>query len=84
MISMRRHLSKNRPGLPQKPLVKKERGPKDPAAQGLNGVVAPFSVSSKLLRQLLIHEQDLQRGESMDYAASSFFTDFPTGCKNRC
>ena len=77
VVSVRRHLTKNRPGLPQKSseipsislLVKRERGPKDPAAhkgrgpkdpaaQTLNGVVAPFHSPARLLRQLLVHEQD--------------------------
>ena len=57
MVSVRRHLTENRPGLPQKSpetpstalLVKRERGPKDPAAQTLNGVVAPFSGSHKVV-----------------------------------
>ena len=66
MISVWRHLTKNPPGLPQKSsetpstslLVKRGRGPKDPASQTLNGVVAPFQAPTKLLRQLLVQKQD--------------------------
>ena len=86
MISVRRHLTKNRPGLPQKSsetpstglldtaewtqgphLRTRERGPKDPAAQTLNGVVAPFRAPSRLLRQLLVHEQD-RRGHGSSHS----------------
>ena len=43
---------------PKDPAAHKGRGPKDPAAQTLNGVVAPFQAPTRLLRQLLVHEQD--------------------------
>ena len=49
MISVRRHLTKNRPGLPQKAsettcttlLVKRRRGPKDPTARKGRGPKDP-------------------------------------------
>ena len=69
-----RHLTKNRPGLPQKssetpstallvkrsggfkdPAAHKRRRPKDPAAQTLNRVVAPFQAPTKLLRSCRTH-----------------------------
>ena len=79
MISVRRHLTKNRPGLPQKTsetpstslLVKRRKGPKDPAAQTLNGVVAPFEAPTRLLRQLLVHEQD-RSASSIPVSVSRF------------
>ena len=117
MISVRRHLTKNWPGLPQKSsetpstalLVKRERGPKDPAAhkgrgpkdpaaQTLNGVVAPFQVPTRLLRQLLVHEQD-RRGHGSSYGRQAaipsrcrdfdprrfiFFFVTPSGCGRHC
>ena len=53
MTSVRRRLTKNRPGLPEKSseipstslLVKRERRPKDPAAHKLNGAVASVAFS---------------------------------------
>ena len=54
VFSVRRHLTKNRPGLPQKSsetpstvvVVKRGRGPKDSAAQTLNGA---YSCSVKVV-----------------------------------
>ena len=43
---------------PKDAAAHKGRGPKDPAAQTLNGVVALFQAPTRLLRQLLVHEQD--------------------------
>ena len=81
VISVRRHLTKNRPGLTQKvardpvntllvkrrggskdPTAHKGRGPKNPAAQEVIGIAAPLA-STRLLRQLSVFEQGLQRGE---------------------
>ena len=92
VISVRRHLTKNWPGLPQKSsetpstalLVKRERGPKDPTAQTLNGVVAPFQAPTRLLRQLLLHEQ-YRRGHvsshSRQAASPSRSRDFDPGTR---
>ena len=60
MISMRRHLSKNRPGLPQISLenpCNEGEGTQYPAAQKLNGVVAPVAFY-EVVAATTVHGQD--------------------------
>ena len=56
-VSVHCSARKKRGGL-RTPLRTRGRGPKDPAAQTLSGVVAPFQAPARLLRQLLVHDQD--------------------------
>ena len=60
VISVRCHLSKNQPGLPQKSsekLCNEGKGPKYPAAQKPNGVVAPLAFD-QVVAATAVHEQD--------------------------
>ena len=79
---------------PKDPAAHKGRGPKDPASQTLNGVVAPFQAPRKLLRQLLVHEQDRRghgsspRRQAVILSRFSFLTQVlvvpPSGCGCYC
>ena len=69
VISVQRHPDQ-KPARPasevvREPLQRRGGYPSTPAAQTLNGVVAPFQAPTRLLRQLLVHEQDRRvRGSS--------------------